>query len=347
MTEIPHIPHQLWSPNWTGAAPSWHEELLSRLNPNLPAPFLESCQQAIANIWQLDRDPGNAVSEQYGLRTFVRQLRSTGFVNGVYARHAAGGPDPRQALPDWLQTDFLDHYHLSPSSPLTTAERQEISQHFETSSTDWSYIDSLQGRYYTFDPVPTAVNEARHFMYYIENRTLLLALSANQIGYVLNDLREQNLSPAFVKLFDNDRLTLYFKRSIEDGDAVKSVLLANNILGRGPAQHVYSIVARGDRIRLGPWSSNDAALGDGDYNPVTYTSSQYKSQDFSEAYLRLCLYAGKNPTEPYKTSFLYFLTPDTTPPDAALLAQATQLATYPVVAAPSRHSVPLLSGPMS
>jgi hypothetical protein len=346
MTEFLSSPRQPWDPNQTTTEPGWRGEFLAQINPNLPGPFLEGSREAVANIEWLDADPDAAVL-RYDVRTFVRQLSSSGFVNEVYARYAHHGPDPQQALPDWLQPDFLHQARLSPFTPITPDERVEINQLFGTASANWRYVDSLQGRYYSFDPVPTAVNETQHFRYYLESRHLLAALRMGRIGDILDDLQKQNLSPAFLKLFENDRLVFYFKRPIGDSDVIKDVLLANNILGRGPAQDIFSIIHDNGRLQLKSWGPNDTALGDGGYNPNTYTAARYNPRLFSEAYLRLCLYAGKNPAAPYKTSFVYFLAPNNIRPDAALLNEAAQLATYPIIAAPTRQSLRLTLGSVS
>ncbi len=74
---------------------------------------------------------------------------------------------------------------------------------------------------------------------------------------------------------------------------------------RGPAQDTWSVNAD-KKMGLEVERSNDQSLGDGGGVPdaLEYPLSVYEREGFFRAYIRLCAYSGKSPSDPYLTSFV-------------------------------------------
>ncbi|MEK7620224.1 MAG: hypothetical protein AAB413_03225 [Patescibacteria group bacterium] len=304
-----------------------------------PEQFNESAREVAHFLSLLDADPDEAIKDPK-IERFVSQLANTGFIGGVYIRHTPffRGPAPKIALPRWLHQDFLQRHSLESLEELTSAERKEIGQLYKDFVRDYHFHDSEFGRYYEVEKQSEVPSVPQDYKYYIESKDLLNALRSGKLEEMLNTLATLKALPASFKLFEGSRFVLYFRGAVSS-DSVTNVLNDLGVKGRGPAHDVYEIIQQDGRVELrSAQLSNDSALGDGGRNPVEYTEPSYDPKHFLETYLRLCLYAGKNPAEPYKTSFVYFISPEDVILERGVVDEARALTDYPVVIVPSRRT---------
>lgn len=341
-----NIPLKDTSPSDQGPKIEWKLPLRSGqvkteigINSEIPITFRESAYEAMRHISFLDKNPEEAIKDPK-INRFVSQLAKTGFVGGVHMRYRSArwrGPDPEKALPKWLHEDFLRRHALDRPADITPAEEREVEELFELIAKGLPFHDGRHGRYYEVEKESIDRDIAQEFKYYLESKVLLGALRSGKLKQIMDVLAEQNISPVSFKLFDANRLVLYFQQPIESSSQVVHIFEAANVKGRGPAQDICEIVQEDGRVALKKTDcSNDAALGDGGRNPVVYNEALYDSKIFLETYLKLCLFRGKNPAEPYKTSFVYFMHPKGKTIEKAVADIAQSLTIYPILVVPSR-----------
>ncbi len=310
------------------------EELLLSLNPNLPNEFVESAHRTAGYIAALDHDPDTAIA-QPDIRTFVGEVAHSGFINA--ARQLLSNPE--SPFPSWLQPGFLENHGLTPRR-LLDHEQQEIDRLFAAAAKPFPFSKTEYGTYYEVDR--RTGFDPSNYKCYVEYQDLLSMLRNNKLPQLLGQLADQGISPDSFKLSDSDRLVFYFQIPLAStGEGVKDTFRAQGVAFRGPAQDVFDVIEQNGQLRVVNATSNDWGLGEGSFNPNHYEMANYDPGSFIESYLKLCLFAGKDPAEPYRTSFVYLL--NSQPVDATVLEQAQRLAGYPVVAAPSRRSLALLS----
>jgi hypothetical protein len=284
----------------------------------------------------LDADPEAALQHQE-VRTFVQELALTGFIGLV---HILG--DPSRVLPAWLQNDFLRQHNIGPLEKLSDAERDEVDNLFTTATQGLRFDETEHGRYFRFPDAPRGAQETRQFKYYVERGELLALLRNDGLNPVLEELQQQHVSPHSMKLSEDEFLVLYFDEAKHNaGEQVRNVFGGYGIAGRGPAQDVFQVTQNEGQLAVDVFTSNDGALGDGGHNPIEYTARIYDARSFVDSYLRLCLYAGKDPSEPYKTNFVYLVSPDAPTLDPTVIAEASRFVDYPVVASTSRRALSL------
>jgi hypothetical protein len=310
------------------------QKVLDGIPKNVPEVFHHQAARVAQFITQLDNNPEFNDPE---VQTFVKEVRDSGYISLVYIFHHSKlgrGLDPAEALPGWLQT----------RKNIPENIEEEIEELFGSwvGAKGLSYQDFPDGRYYRLKPRSQLVPLAQHYKCYLENENLLAALKEGRLQTVLENLEEKGISPYDMKLFDNSRLVLYFDQKVESYGEADKICKTYGILVRGPAQDVFEIDVQDDgSLKERVFTSNDGALGEGGHNPRLYNVEHYAPAAFLENYLNLCLYAGKEPDEPYKTSFVYLIDKE----DLAqgfipeVVNQAQEMTGYPVCYAKTRYEV--------
>lgn len=318
------------------------EQVLESISPEVPNSFREQAKRVADYIALLDSDIDASDTRA---QTFKDELGSAAFIVRVYSHHSrnklvrANYPDPQLALPKWLQRDFK----ITSQSQQRTQELADIKKEFQNWVGDKklaSHFEPQLGTYYVLDDVDQSTPEPRRFKCYIK-QDLLTLLREKRLDPLFEELDKQGLNPKELKLDDGGVLMLYYDQDVELSDAIRAVFDNHKIGLRGPAQDVAEInVGEDETLHLDLPYSNDSALGGG--NQIEYKVREYTPADFLDNYIQFCLWSGKDPSQPYKTSFVYLIDRQEQIPvnerDAAI-QQATKMAGYPIVYAKSRLDV--------
>ena len=292
------------------------QEVVDRIPSEAPQIFREQAVKAASFIARLEK---GEKPEDRGIRKFISQLSQAAFIFNVKAdAHTRftekTAKDPRKVLPRWLQDDFLSRNRLSGKEPVNLPEeRYETDLLYDK----WVAARGYQGKqkehgvYFNlhddFDPIYRG-SEAK---IYIEGHVLFENFKNGLVPELLDKLSREKIGPPKMKLNDGFRLVLYF----DTEEQIKRFEMEAEECGvdfRGPAQDVWQFVVQADKSCKGSvYKSNDSALGRDVPDSVgQYRLEKYNPADFFAAYLNLCLHTGKNPAEPYASSFYYIIDPE-------------------------------------
>lgn len=313
-------------------------EVVDRLPSYIPEDFRKRALVAARYITELD---SGTVKGDKARERFRDQLTSTGFIGSVYMRHQysnlfPNAPDPQTALPQWLYGGKKsDSEHLDVESIESKYQEWVQTKGFEISH-------GPSGTYYEVGSEDSSVPKTRTFKCYIEGGNLTKGLRTSSLQAVIDDLKKQQIEPNSMKLFEGERLVLYYHHDVGLSDKIRETFRAHGLDFRGPAQDVWEVqITEDNTLRLKSVSSNDGTLGEGGHTPIKYKPREYRPADFLENYLQLCLWAGKAPDEPYKTSFVWFTDPENKAEgELELLAKAQVMTGYPVLYA--KHKFDLI-----
>ncbi len=316
------------------------QEILDRIPSQVPENFKKSAKLAAQYI--LDLDAGISTDDE-GRERFKQQISHTGFIAGVYVHYAYRGvftdaPNPKDALPTWIYNEKAK----------VVRRDEEKDDRIQAMYDRWSNKPTFKHHkdsfgYFSDYPNPDHSTPVTHnFKTYIEGKTLEEGLTSGDIPEVLHKLGLENLNPNTMKLFENSRLVLYFGRDVKLAPQIRKQFKDYGLDFRGPAQDVYEVRVNDDgEIELDNFTSNDGSLGEGGHTVVQYNLKKYDPAEFLDNYLQLCLYAGKDPSEPYKTSFVWFMDREgKAKGNEQMKVKAEKLAAYPVLYA--RHRLDLV-----
>lgn len=296
------------------------EGVLESIDPQVPDVFRNQAREAARYIQLLDQ----GLEGNDRISRFRDQLKFSGFI--LQAIRWGHG----KALPAWLQMDLR-------TKPADTQREERIGRAFAAwvDEEDFRLDIGRYGNYYILDDSPLTVPQPRQFKCYVKG-DLETVIQNRKLADAFKDLRRTNLNPNKMKLFERSRLVLYYFKDVGLSDNIRAAFRTHGLDIRGPAQDVFQIEPTLDgQIKLDFYTSNDGALGDGRHSPIEYKLTDYNQAKFLDNYLQLCIWAGKDPSEPYKTSFVYFEDMDGLIKDKrkvnSLLPQAEKMAGYPVV----------------
>lgn len=301
--------------------PVEYQTALDRIRKDTPSEFKDQARKAAYYLWSLDsgRDLSdeNGVSLQSEVDQFVKQIATTGFVNSTYVRatHKALWKDdeavePGRVLPKWLAgKDILIETPLGKAKSLDRIKTFEDFYEKYTDSFGNKY-EATHGEYTKYDrnTPPKNMGELKinNFKFYIESESLGDTINLEK---ALNRLSEMGLHPHESKLFEDFRLVLYWHTGPNDKlvAEIRKTFVANGLTARGPGQDTIEIkIDKTGSHKSIVRFSNDASLGS--HNIYAWKGISYNPQEFFSQYLRLCFQGGKNPTEPYKQSFVPIIT---------------------------------------
>lgn len=311
--------------------PKHLQEVIDRIPPQVPEIFKNQAKITAKYIQELDQ--GN-LDDNHARDRFVQQLSSTGFIRGVYIRHSFGGlfqdaPLPKNALPAWL---FDENIRRGKYDPEKVKPIQEMYDKWANQS-KFGHHKNEFGEFSEFPNQDNSIPMTHWFKVYVEGGYLKEGLGSGDLPVVLDKLTTANLNPNQMKLFEGSRLVLYFGRDIKQIDQIRKQFNDYGLDFRGPAQDVYEVRVEEDgSLKLDNFTSNDGGLGEGGHSVVDYKLKRYNSAEFLDNYLQLCLYAGKDPSEPYKTSFVWFVDREgKMEGDEKKKLQAEKIAAYPIL----------------
>ncbi|MFZ5845396.1 MAG: NYN domain-containing protein, partial [Patescibacteria group bacterium] len=250
----------------------------------------------------------------------------------------------------WLQYTLASLYRLDVSSAYPAwvyARLQSISQS-RVSLTDQQLKDigefiknygqqhassqeSFPNGYYYFFYSRRGVGEAGRYSLahnnklYIEGAELA---KLDQLPQFFDLLAQKGLHPHSLKLFDQDRLVMFWDTlSAEQAQEINQIMTSLGLRGRGPAQDPVEIMDDPDKPgepKFEVFWSNDSALGEGGQNRFIWDIVTYNPEFFFRQWLKLTFVAGKNPADPYSLSFIQARIPENVDP-TEFIRKAAQL----------------------
>lgn len=310
-----------------------------------PDTFRDDASHAYNFISKLDQDPDAAIQDPR-IRKFVSEIARSGFCGSVYVRYRLkilykNAADPSVALPIWLQDDFLRKYDVVDLQESTSSEEGElIEKYFDHLVQKKSFKDTPNGRYFTLSSEASLCPRPRMFKTYLEGAQLFTACQNGSLKKAFDALERLPFGLQ-CKLFESSRLVIYGLSDVRCYDEIERIFVEQKISLRGPAQDVWVMDARNQKMQLSVAYSNDQALGDGEgLLDTEYTATMYHKDDFFSSYLRLCAAMGKSPAEPYLTSFVCAVgTARTKAEKQNILAETELLTGYPAVLVKSRREL--------
>ncbi len=291
--------------------------LIDKLNPELPENFRNEAEQTAEYIAALDS--GQPLIDP-NLRKFVEQLASTGFIQDVFYREKYGRIDAKKSLPSWLQPDFLATEGIKVNTKLVTSQEiQAVKDTVTNYAVNHKFAASKghNGDYVDFPELQKPVTSmSKQFKVYIEPDDI----EATQKGFgsTLDKLIAEQISPRSMKNYvDTGKIILYFNNlPVDSFSKIDTYFKQVGITPRGPAQDVIRLsLDKAGELKKEQWESNDSSLGVplrvDPKDRVQWLYPNYDSGTFLAKYLQLCYDAGKNPSNPYLTSFLHLDIDDT------------------------------------
>jgi hypothetical protein len=260
--------------------PVHYKEVLADLREDIPKKFKNEAERAAYHFWTLDTGrklvDEAGISQDEAAREMANQISSSGFVMYTYMAkqylELSGDIDPEKALPWWINERVKNRK----GEELSEEEKDRLLGFY----TKYAEGSGLQfGYHYVYleankkaESEPTA-----NFKFYLERDALR---NLPRIEKALKKLKGKNIHPDQSKLYEKNRLVLYWLELPEKElvDDIVSVFDEQGIEVRGP----------------GP----DPA------NPFVWKKTKYEPAEFFKQYLRLTFYMAKNPSEPYRQSFL-------------------------------------------
>lgn len=313
------------------------EEVLEAIPPQVPDVFKQQAKIAAEFITRLDHQ--EALTDPK-LRIFVEQLSHTGFRALVYFHNRSlfgkQGPDPKDALPTWLQNEWLVANNVFREKSLAQEEVPMVQSLFDNwvKTQGMNYRVGPNGTHFALDSSHSQVPKTRTFKCYVEDIDLLEALQQEKFPALFGDLKTLGVNPDEMKLFEGDRLVLYYTKDITLAERIRGAFAKHAVYFRGPAQDVQEVNVDDQGIlKTKEVTSNDGALGEGGHTPIRYKVRRYTSPEFLDNYLQFCLWAGKDPSESYKTSFVYFIDWEGRAKNNLnnLIQKASEIAQYPIL----------------
>ncbi len=324
------------------------EGITQRLNKELPQEWRE--QAAKLGEWIIELDAGKMPSDP-AVKDFLYQLaNSRGMVGSI--------EDNRDFLPTWLMKDFLNkngvifEQDVNKNKLITQAHLNAATAALKRYGNERGLrnYDYMSGQYVHFMPNSNKdrLPMSQLFKCYIEPSNIPKYIGDNKLPALfdpLDSLVLAGIAPSEMKtIADGGRVALYFRDSpLADYVKIKQIFNEKGISLRGPAQDIERVILdQKGNIILDPdgVSSNDIAL---DMMEYLDQDKPYNIEAFYIAYLKMCLKSGKDPSFPYKTSFLNF-EPDRTI-DSQLIPKISEYSKanfgYPIVYNPPGGKVNL------
>lgn len=303
------------------------DEVLALIPATMPECFKAQAKDAIRYIQELDQGTPSPEALK-----FASQLALSSFaVNNTIGPDSNANPN---MLPPWL-IQKVEETQISYTNP---EEAKEIKSAFNASldpnkmpsyqSKEGIGTTYFQGNGQPYEPPHACKN-------YLEGKNLYRALDLQVFQKIQAELlRGPNSLINLLKLFDGDRLVLYFTKP---SDCLEFSQQHPEFKFRGLSQDLADIkVDRDDPTKLywDTWSySNDSALWDKNRFATDHSRNEtYTPVGFAKRYLALCAFAGKNPVDCQTNSFIYFSTAlaprQLTPTEIATIEQETGLPVY-------------------
>jgi hypothetical protein len=290
------------------------EQVIQDACADCPEVFRSEAYEVASIISALDSNPVSAI-EDPAARTLVTRISQVGFVADYYwgVVKPSNGVDAeacRSSLPSWQQPEFLDEQGIRalPKGQINHDSgiiSEGYQQFVERNRLDLR-THSRDGDYYGKPDAQPKAPSALSYKVYVEGGVLQNRLMDGGLQVAYDVLAQDGIAPYAMKLWDDERVVLYFSPTSEDDVAqVEKTLRTLNIAYRGPAQDVWQIDEDEDRSpRIHSVESNDNAVRERAVGRSRFSPRAYNQATFLRQYLQQCAMWGKSPMDIYTTSFV-------------------------------------------
>lgn len=285
------------------------EELFRAFKEDVPQEFRDQAREALELIRKLDSGNTPSLDEQ---QRFVMPIARSGFA-------FISELDEGAQLPTWLRSAKDSVKPIK----LTDEQKSRIENFYEEYVQEFGegYQTEDGQTYYRYPKITPrqeredGLDKLGNSKYYIEGQDLAYV---EKVREILLALQKNGVHPHTTKLFEQDRLVLYYTSvpALQEEEKVLALAREYGVKLRGPGQDPVIITVKEDgSYEAGNrGSSNDASLGEGGWNKYdsSYRAKPYSPYLFFRSWLQLTYNGSKNPAEPYKLSFVPALVADTT-----------------------------------
>lgn len=295
--------------------PPEYQSVLDKIRPDAPEAWKLQARQAAYYFWSLDKNipifdqHHQSLGEQRD--RMAKQIAETGVAEAYYSPAFASSIDINKALPSWITT----RHEQVDTTKLAETDIDAFCTAFEKYGDQRGQkLADLSGQpRYRFDQgiVPGTVFSLEptplNHKLYIENSALK---NPQAVMDVLADLAAANIHPNMEKLFEDERLALYWFTTLtpDQKKQIDTIFSSRQVRFRGPAQDPVEIHLQPDGTIIQSLRySNDATLV-GNSPFVDNITRTYSSEKFFQRYLQMCFFACKDPTQVYDISFVPIFT---------------------------------------
>lgn len=293
--------------------PPMYDAVLAEIQPQVPVEFKDKAQQAAYYFHALDSNKplydsdGNSLSAKVDLLT--DQLIGSAFIFLTYVHAKFSKFNPEDALPKWV----IERRNARPKGEPYTLDEEAIERWYldyvdqQKASLKISEDGQEHYRYETGSIPDTETAKGaitNNFKVYVEGRGLT---DLARLQKAMENLKEKQIHPNSSKLFEGDRLVLYWHTYPTEklGKDIRNAFSQKGVSIRGLAQDPQRILVNKDgSYKIESKTSNDGSLGEGGHNPFIWEGKQYDPQTFFRQYIALTFYGCKDPTEPYKIGYV-------------------------------------------
>ncbi len=296
--------------------PQEYEEVLNQIRDDAPDGFKKRAREAAYLFWALENNAklfdegGESLQELKD--NLAKKLRRSGFVGGVFIRaqfklFGEDKYDINEALPHWITNISFK----KSGEPFNERDEQVIENFYQEYTQEFAtpYKSSDRQTYHRYNTGTVSEKKQTYppvsFKMYIESRMLR---NTTLIKKAMLQLTERGLHPDTTKLFEGNRLVLYWELPLHEdlAQGILEVFERYDIEYRGPAQDPkeLKIEKNGVIVIDNRAGSNDASLGEAGRNPFTWEEKVYDPIAFFKKYLQLVFFGAKDPIDPYRINFI-------------------------------------------
>ena len=231
------------------------------------------------------------------LNTVVRYKFSKGWSNGKTLIL-------EEALPGWA-LERVRKKNLERSN-FSSEEKNQFATDYQSYVTKHAIeeVSNANGKYAIYRENTQPNNLFNNLKCYFEDDALK---DSQKIFSALEIIGQYNAHPQSSKLFDKDRLVLYWPDGLtkEQENDIKRVFSEAGIKYRGFAQDPQVVeVQDAETYEVNHINSNDGSLGEGGHNPYIWKGEKYELSEFFKQYIKLVSWAAKDPIQPYRQGYV-------------------------------------------
>lgn len=207
---------------------------------------------------------------------------------------------PEKALPAWVTSRETP----DKLTPKTGGIPQAAKFYNEYAPKHGEGKDLTHGRYYFYDKsmcAPSGEAPVDIFKCYIEND-----IPEAQMTALFEDLAESKIHPSSSKLFEGDRIVLYWNTYLSDkmSEKLKQAFEKHSVQYRGFGQDSLQVnIKENGTWKFNVRSSNDQSRGEAG-GGADFSQNEYTPRKFFELYLQQMMLHCRNPLDPYRMSFV-------------------------------------------
>lgn len=218
----------------------------------------------------------------------------------IKRRRAFDSIPPEEALPQWITSRETP----DKLTPKTGGIPQAAKFYNEYAPKHGEGKDLTHGRYFFYDKSmcpPPGEAPVDIFKGYIEND-----VPESQMTALFEDLAELKIHPSSSKLFEGDRIVLYWDTYLSDdlSSKLQQAFEKHHVQYRGFGQDSMQVnIEKDGKWKFNVRSSNDQSRGEAG-GGAEFHDAEYTPQRFFELYLQQMMRHCRNPLDPYRMSFV-------------------------------------------